>query len=79
MTAEIETGDRASGMKPPRAPWDGFPDVLIHAAEPAVNQHPACRASKSGVNTLVWSASVIVFLIGLVSEKITNFTYKRDS
>ncbi len=35
-------------MKPPRAPWDGFPDVLIHAAEPAVKQHPAYRAAKSG-------------------------------
>lgn len=35
-------------MKPPRRPWDDFPDVLIHAAESAVKQHPAYRAAKSG-------------------------------
>lgn len=30
-------------------------------------------------STLLWSAAVIVFLIGLVSEQITNLTYRRDS
>jgi len=30
-------------------------------------------------STLMWSASVIVFLIGLVSEQITALTYRRDS
>jgi glycosyltransferase involved in cell wall biosynthesis len=30
-------------------------------------------------STLMWSASVIVFLIGLVSEQITSLTYRRDS
>jgi glycosyltransferase involved in cell wall biosynthesis len=30
-------------------------------------------------STLLWSAAVIVFLIGLVSEQITNLTYKRDA
>ncbi|HET6433216.1 glycosyltransferase family 2 protein [Dyella sp.] len=29
-------------------------------------------------STLLWSAAVIVFLIGLVSEQITNLTYRRD-
>lgn len=29
-------------------------------------------------STLMWSAAVIVFLIGLISEQITNLTYKRD-
>jgi glycosyltransferase involved in cell wall biosynthesis len=29
-------------------------------------------------STLLWSAAVIVFLIGLVSEQITNLTYKHD-
>jgi glycosyltransferase involved in cell wall biosynthesis len=29
-------------------------------------------------STLMWSASVIVFLIGLVSEQITSLTYRRD-
>lgn len=30
-------------------------------------------------STLLWSASVIVFLIGLVSEQITALTYRRDA
>jgi glycosyltransferase involved in cell wall biosynthesis len=30
-------------------------------------------------STLLWSASVIVFLIGLISEQITALTYRRDS
>jgi glycosyltransferase involved in cell wall biosynthesis len=29
-------------------------------------------------STLLWSAAVIVFLIGLVSEQITALTYRRD-
>ncbi len=33
---------------PPRTPWGQFPDVLIHASESAVKQHPAYRAAKSG-------------------------------
>ena len=35
-------------MHPPRTPWHDFPDVLIHAAETAVKQHPAYPAAKSG-------------------------------
>jgi glycosyltransferase involved in cell wall biosynthesis len=30
-------------------------------------------------STLMWSAAVIVFLIGLVSEQITSLTYRRES
>jgi hypothetical protein len=30
-------------------------------------------------STLMWSAAVIVFLIGLVSEQITALTYRRDA
>ena len=30
-------------------------------------------------STLLWSAAVIVFLVGLVSEQITSMTYKRDN
>jgi hypothetical protein len=33
----------------------------------------------TNMSTLMWSASVIVFLIGLVSEQITALTYKRDN
>lgn len=35
-------------MKPPRRPWGEFPDVLIHAEESRVKNHPAYRAAKSG-------------------------------
>ncbi len=33
----------------------------------------------TNMSALLLSASVIVFLIGLISEQITNLTYKRDS
>lgn len=33
----------------------------------------------TNMSTLMWSASVIVFLIGLVSEQITALTYRRDT
>ena len=32
----------------------------------------------TNMSTLLFSASVIIFLIGLISEQITNLTYKRD-
>ena len=32
----------------------------------------------TNMSTLMWSAAVIVFLIGLVSEQITALTYRRD-
>jgi hypothetical protein len=36
-------------IKPPRTPWPaGFPDVVLHASESAVKQHPAYAAAKSG-------------------------------
>ena len=34
--------------QPPRTPWGNFPDVLIHASESAVKQHPAYNAAKAG-------------------------------
>lgn len=34
--------------QPPRSPWNDFPDVLIHASESAVKQHPRYPAAKSG-------------------------------
>jgi hypothetical protein len=30
-------------------------------------------------STLLWSAAVIIFLIGLISEQITSLTYRRDA
>jgi hypothetical protein len=35
-------------IQPPRTPWGNFPDVLIHAGESAVKQHPAYKAAKAG-------------------------------
>lgn len=35
-------------IRPPRTPWGNFPDVLIHASESAVKQHPAYKAAKAG-------------------------------
>jgi hypothetical protein len=35
-------------LQPPRAAWNDFPDVLIHASESAVKQHPDYPAAKSG-------------------------------
>jgi hypothetical protein len=35
-------------MQPPRTAWGNFPDVLIHASESTVKQHPAYRAAKAG-------------------------------
>lgn len=32
----------------------------------------------TNMSTLLWSAGVVVFLIGLVSEQITSLTYRRD-
>jgi hypothetical protein len=35
-------------MQPPRTAWGNFPDVLIHASESTVKQHPAYKGAKSG-------------------------------
>jgi len=33
----------------------------------------------TNMSTLLWSAAVIIFLIGLISEQITALTYRRDA
>lgn len=33
----------------------------------------------TNMSTLMWSAAVIIFLIGLISEQITALTYRRDA
>lgn len=38
----------------------------------------ATRHQFTNMSTLLFSAAVIIFLIGLVSEQITNLTYRRD-
>ena len=32
----------------------------------------------TNMSVLLFSAAVIIFLIGLISEQITNLTYRRD-
>ena len=39
----------------------------------------ATQGRLTNMSTLLFSASVIVFLIGLISEQITNLTYRRDN
>ncbi|MGX5673019.1 glycosyltransferase family 2 protein [Thermomonas sp. XSG] len=38
----------------------------------------ATQGRLTNMSTLLFSAAVIVFLIGLISEQITNLTYRRD-
>ena len=38
----------------------------------------AMQGRLTNMSTLLFSAAVIVFLIGLISEQITNLTYRRD-
>ncbi len=38
----------SENIKPPRTAWGNFPDVLIHAGESAVKQHPAYKWAKAG-------------------------------
>jgi len=33
----------------------------------------------TNMSTLMWSAAVVVFLIGLVSEQVTALMYRRDA
>ena len=42
----VYVGMFLTAIKPPRTPWGNFPDVLIHAGESAVKQHPAYKAAK---------------------------------
>ncbi len=43
--------------QPPRTAWNSFPQVLIHANESAVKQHPAYQAAKAGNG---FSATILV-------------------
>jgi hypothetical protein len=48
---------------------------LLGCANYAYTLHAYNRLTN--MSTLLWSAAVIVFLIGLVSEQITALTYRR--
>jgi hypothetical protein len=46
---KVAISDSLSAMlKPMRAAWNGFPDVLIHAGESIVKKHSRYHAAKSG-------------------------------
>ena len=44
----------------------------------SINVYGGASPLLAGLLMLLFSAAVIVFLIGLVSEQITNLTYRRD-
>jgi hypothetical protein len=61
---------------PPRYPWDGFPDVLMHAEEHRVKSHPDYRAAKSG--DAVAAARLIAATLNPVAvEQLSR--YARDA
>lgn len=49
---------------------------LLGCANYAYTLYTAHRLTN--MSTLLWSAAVIIFLIGLISEQITSLTYRRD-
>lgn len=49
--------------KPTRFPWNGFPDVLIHASELFVKRHSSYRQAKAGD---------VIASVSLVAESLSN-------
>jgi hypothetical protein len=75
--------------KPPRKHWGDFPEVLIHASETAVKQHPDCKAAKSGdglsavalVNDTMSKAcnmALLAMLRGHLPTLVSAHAYERD-
>ena len=54
--------------KPPRTPWNQFPDVLIHASETAVKQHRCYEAAKSGDDDAAIDLVLATIDIGKITE-----------
>ena len=53
--------------------------AVFPARAAAITSIPSCTVHRlTNMSALLLSASVIVFLIGLVSEQITALTYRRD-
>ncbi len=74
---------------PPRTPWHSFPDVLMHASETAVKQHPAYTAAKAGdgvaattlVNDTMSDAQnlrLVQLLSGHTPTLVSAHAYERD-
>ena len=76
-------------IRPPRTPWGDFPDVLIHASESAVKQHPAYGAAKSGDGNAALdlvqatmnpqkNAQLLNLLSGSTPTLVSAHAYERD-
>jgi hypothetical protein len=76
-------------IKPPRTAWGNFPDVLIHASESAVKQHPAYQAAKAGngnaaimlVNDTMSTAQnqrLLAMLGGHLPTLVSAHAYERE-
>jgi len=79
----------SDAVKPPRTPWDNFPDVLIHAPESAVKQHWAYKAAKSGdgasaialVNDTMsesQNSRLVELLYGYTPTLVSAHAYERE-
>ena len=55
-------------IQPPRTPWGDFPDVLMHANETAVKQHPAYKAAKAGDDDAATALVLATFSPGTAQE-----------
>ena len=75
--------------RPPRTPWGVFPDVLIHAKESAVKQHPAYQSAKTGhglsatalVNDTMseqQNQRLVDLLQGLAPTLVSAHAYERE-
>jgi hypothetical protein len=56
------------GGRPCRAPWGGFPDVVIHADEPVLKKHPAYAAAKKGDSEAAERLVLAVATIGALDR-----------
>ena len=55
-------------QKPPRTPWDQFPDVVIHAAELTVKRHPLYAAAMAGDS----DAAFLLVRATIAAEALTS-------
>ena len=77
-------------IQPPRTPWGNFPDVLIHASESAVKQHPAYKAAKAGDGnaaialvrdtlSAAQNQKLVVLLAGHRPTLVSAHAYEREA
>ena len=76
--------------QPPRTSWGNFPDVLIHASESAVKQHPAYKAAKAGDGnaaialvrdtlSAAQNQKLVVLLAGHRPTLVSAHAYEREA